>query len=129
MYVVAFAPALTAAVDDRGGIPADGFPLTSAQVASFPAHITVPMDLAVHTHAGSAHDPRLYVVARSQEGERLGPIACSWHWPDVPGSPLKFWVSAPHLPLVVAATGVVDADVNDSRTGTYGHMQALNCTD
>jgi hypothetical protein len=49
MQVVAFAPSLRAVVDDRGGISADGFPLTSAQVASFPAHITVPMVLAVHT--------------------------------------------------------------------------------
>jgi hypothetical protein len=115
MHVVAFAPSLRAGVDDRGGITADGFPLTSAQVASFPAHITVPMVLAVHTQGGSDHDPHLYMVARSQEGERLGSIACTWHWPDVPGSPLKFWVSAPHLPRVVAAAGVVNI-------GLYGNL-------
>jgi hypothetical protein len=115
MQVVAFAPALRAIVNDRGGITTDGFPLTSAKVASFPAHITVPMVLAVQTRGGSDYDPCHYLVARSQEGERLGSITCSWHWPDVPSSPVKFWVSAPQLPLVVAAAGVVGI-------GLYGDL-------
>jgi hypothetical protein len=57
------------------------------------------------------------MVARSQEGERLGSIGCSWHWPDVSGSPLKFWVSAPLL-LVVAAAGVVNVGLYDNLDDT-----------
>jgi hypothetical protein len=72
MKVVAFAASLKAVVDDRGGVTADGFPMTSAQVTSFPAHITVPLILAVYTQGGTDYDPRRYIVATSSDGERLG---------------------------------------------------------
>jgi hypothetical protein len=118
MKVVAFAAALKAVVDDRGGVTADGFPMTSAQVTSFPAHITIPLILAVYTQGGTDYDPRRYIVATSSDGERLGSLECSWHWPDNPGSPVKFWVSAPQLPIRVTAPGVCSIGLYDSLDAT-----------
>ncbi len=66
MQVIAFAPSLKAVLQDAGGVTTDGFPMTSAQVASFPAQITVPLVLAVYTQGGTDHDLRPYVVARSR---------------------------------------------------------------
>jgi hypothetical protein len=93
--------------------------MTSARVTSFPAHFTVPLVLAVYTREGTDYDPRRYIVARSPTGERLGSIECSWHWPDLPGSPVKFWVSTPHLPLVVPSAGIYSIGLYDSLDETH----------
>ena len=84
MRVVAFAPLLRAVLEDTGGVRADGFPMTSAQVTSFPAQINVPLVLAVYTQRGTDHDPRRYIVARSPAGVRVGILECTWQWPDTP---------------------------------------------
>ena len=101
MHVVAFAPSTRAVVQDAGGVRLDGFPMTSAYVDVFPKQITVPLVLAVYTQGGSDYDPRRYIVARSPDGERLSVLECTWHWPDKPGVPVKFWVLTRYLPLVV----------------------------
>lgn len=113
MHVLAFAPSLRATENGRGGVNAEGFPMTSAQVTAFPAQITIPLVLAVYSHSGTDYDPRRFIVARSSEGEVLGSVECSWHWPDVPGSPVKFWVFAKHLPIVVPGPGVFGIGLYD----------------
>jgi len=106
MHVVAFAPSTRLALQDAGGVTADGFPMTMAYVDSFPINVTVPLVLAVYTQGGSDYDPRRYIVARSPDGERLNVLECTWHWPDNPGVPVKFQVLARYLPLVVNSAGV-----------------------
>jgi hypothetical protein len=106
MHVLAFAPSLRAIENGRGGVNAEGFPMTSARVTAFPAQITIPLVLAVYSQAGIDYEPRRFIVARSAEGEVLGNVECTWRWPDVPGSPVKFWVFVQHLPMVVKGPGV-----------------------
>jgi len=118
MHVLAFAPSLRAVLDEAGGVTADGFPLTSCHVASFPAQITVPIVLAVYTQGGSDHDPRRYIVARSPEQERISTLECAWHWPDKPGVPVKFWVTTCNLPMVVQTAGVYTVGLYDTPDGT-----------
>ena len=89
---------------EGGGVKADGFPMTSCHVDTFPKQITIPLVLAVYTQGGSDYDPRRYIVATSPEGERLSVLECTWHWPDKPGAPVKFWVSHP-LPTDGGAVG------------------------
>jgi hypothetical protein len=105
-------------MDEGGGVTADGFPMTSCYVASFPAQITVPLVLAVYTQGGSDYDPRRYVVARSPDGERLSVLECTWHWPDKPGVPVKFWVLARNLPMMVQSAGVCSVGLYDSLDAT-----------
>jgi hypothetical protein len=105
LRVLAFAASASAVIED-GSLTARGFPLTSFYVERFPARTTVPLVLAVYTLAGSDHDPRRYIVARSPNGERLSVLECSWHWPDQEGEYFKFWVFAPQLPIVAQSAGV-----------------------
>jgi hypothetical protein len=119
MHVVAFAPTTRAVVEeDAGGVRLDGFPMTSAYVDSFPRQITVPLVLAVYTQGGSDYDPRRYIVARSPDGEQLSALECTWHWPDNPGAPVKFWVLTRYLPLVVHSAGVYNVGLFDSPDAT-----------
>ena len=98
MHVIAFAPSTRVETHEGGGITADGFPMTSCHVDTFPKQITIPLVLAAYTQGGSDYDPRLYIVAKSPEGQRLSTVECTWHWPDKPGSPVKFWVLTRYLP-------------------------------
>jgi hypothetical protein len=118
MHVVAFAPSTKAVAQDAGGVRLDGFPMTSAHIDTFPKQITIPLVLAVYTQGGTDYDPRLYVVARSPEGERVGALECAWHWPDNPGAPVKFRVFAHHLPLVVNRAGVYRIGLFDGPDAT-----------
>jgi hypothetical protein len=103
--ILAFAPSAGAVIED-GGVTARGFPMTSVYVPTFPTQITVPLVLAVCSQAGTDHDPRRYIVARSPSGERLTVLECSWHWPDQDGEPVKFRVFAPQLSIPVQSPGV-----------------------
>jgi hypothetical protein len=119
MHVLAFAPSLRATGNGRGGIDAEGFPMTSARVMSFPAEITIPLVLAFYTQAGTDYEPRRFVVARSAAGDVLGSVECTWSWPDVPGSPVKFWVFVQHLPMTVRAPGVYGIGLYDHPDDTF----------
>lgn len=118
MHVVAFAPSLRAVLDEAGGVTADGFPLTSCTVASFPAQIAIPVVLAVYTQGGTEYDPRRYIVVTSPERERISTLECAWHWPDKPGVPVKFWVMTRNLPMVVQTAGIYTVGLYDSPDGT-----------
>lgn len=118
MQVVAFAPSFRAILDETGGVKAEGFPMTSAHVSSFPAQITLPVVLAAYTQGGTDYDPRRYIVVRSPKGERVGTLECAWHWPDNPGSPVKFWVLTGHIPLTVQSPGVYTVGLYDSPDAT-----------
>jgi hypothetical protein len=114
VHVVAFAPSLSAEVNDTGGVNARGFPMTSCHVESFPARITVPLVLAVYTQGGTDYDPQRFIVARSPRGETAGVLECRWHWPDNPGAPVKFRVFAHQLPLHVHSAGMYTVGLYDS---------------
>jgi hypothetical protein len=118
MHVVAFAPALKAVLDEGGGVTAEGFPMTSVQVTSFPAEITIPLVLAAYTQGGTDYDPRRYIVARSPGGQRVSTLECAWHWPDKPGSPFKYWVVNRHLSMTVESAGVYTVGLYDRPDGT-----------
>jgi hypothetical protein len=115
VHVVAFAPALRAVLDEAGGIRTEGFPMTSCQVSRFPARITVPVVLALYTQGGIDHDPQRFIVARSPDGRIAGALECSWHWPDNPGTPVKFRVFAHQVPIEVQSPGVYTFGLYDSR--------------
>src|ERR1700761_1587422 len=106
MQVIAFAAAGNARLEEAGGVTAQGFPLTSAYVESFPAQITVPLVLAVYASGGSEYEPRRYIVARSPKNERVGVLEFGWQWPDNPGSPVKFRVFAHQLAMTVHSAGI-----------------------
>src|SRR3954469_25372686 len=97
MRVVAFAPSASLVLLDVGGVKADGFPITGFGVAKFPDQITLPMLLAAYTEKGMDYDTRRYIVAKSPDGERLTTLECSWHWPDQPAAPVKFWAGTYYL--------------------------------
>jgi hypothetical protein len=118
MHVLAFAASLRATANGRGGVNTEGFPMTSAHVAAFPGKITIPLVLAVYSHAGTDYEPRHFIVARSAEGDVLGTLEVSWRWPDIPGSPVKFWVMAPHLEMLVPAPGVYGVGLYDDADAT-----------
>ena len=117
MHVVAFAPARRLDLLDVGGVRAE-FPMTGFRVDNFPEKITLPMVLAVYTEKGIDYDPRRYIVARSPSGERLTALECTWHWPDVPGQPVKFWVSTHYLPLLATSSGVYTIGLYDRPDAT-----------
>lgn len=123
MHVVAFAPALRAVLDDGGGVRAEGFPMTSCQVSRFPAEITVPVVLSLYTQGGIDHDPQRFIVVRSPNGDTVGGLECSWHWPDNPGSPVKFRVFAHQVPIKVESAGVYTFGFYDSREATASDHQ------
>ena len=106
MRVVAFAPARSATPGDDGGVSTEGFPMTSCYVNGFPDRITVPMVVAVCALGGTDYDPVRHIVARSQNGERVGSLEFAWHWHDAPPSPVKFRVFVQYLPMRVEAAGV-----------------------
>ncbi|AMO63037.1 Uncharacterised protein [Mycolicibacterium phlei] len=106
MQVTAFAAAQNARLLESGGVSADGFPMTSCQVASFPIQMTVPLVLSVYASGGTEYQPHRYIIAKSPEGERVGLLEFAWEWPDNPGVPLKFRVFAHHLPMTAYGPGV-----------------------
>lgn len=118
MHVVAFAPSLSAVVDDAGGVNAQGFPMTSCRVESFPAHITVPLVLAVYTQGGTDYDPQRFIIGKSPRGETVGVLESRWHWPDNPGAPVKYRVFAHQLPLHVSTAGVYTIGLYETRDAT-----------
>lgn len=118
MRVVAFAPALSASAQVAGGVIAEGFPMTSFSVATFPAQITIPLVVAVFTSGGTDYDVRRYIAAVSPDGERVGGGEFSWHWDDNPPSPFKFRVFTPHLPIRVQSAGVYMLGLYDSPEAT-----------
>jgi hypothetical protein len=118
MHVVAFAPSRRLDLLDVGGVRADGFPITGFRVDNFPEQITLPLVLAVYTEKGIDYDPLRYIVARSPRGERLNVLETTWHWPDDPGQPVKFWVSTHTLPLLAASPGVYTIGLYDSPDAT-----------
>ena len=118
MRVVAFAPSLSAVVQDSGGITAEGFPMTSSYVDSFPTKITVPVVVAVSSAGGSDYNPKKYIVATSPDDERVGALELAWQWPDNPPVPVKFRVFAQHLPMRVQSAGVYTLGLYDSLEDT-----------
>ena len=115
MQVAAFAPSLNVVINDGGGVDVRGFPMTSAHVDSFPAQITFSIVLAVYTQGGTDYDPERFIVARSQRGETVGELQCRWHWPDNPGSPVKFRIFAHQLSLQLPSTGLYTIGFYESR--------------
>lgn len=115
MRVAAFAPSRKAVIEDAGGVTAEGFPMTSCYVDSFPAQITVPLIIAVYTQGGTDYEPRRYIIATSPKGDRVSSLEFAWNWPDNPGSPFKFRVFAQHLPLTVQSAGVYTIGLYESR--------------
>jgi hypothetical protein len=118
MRVVAFAPAISAAEDEGGGVSVRGFPMTSCQVDGFPTQITVPMVVAVCALGGADYDPVKYIVATSSTGERVGSLRFGWHWHDNPPTPIKYRVFAPHLLMRVESAGVYTIGLYDSLDAT-----------
>jgi hypothetical protein len=118
MHVVTFAPSLRAAQLDAGGVSAEGFPMTSCHVESFPARVSIPLVVAMYTQGGTDYDPHRYIIASSPRGERVGALEFSWHWPDNPGSPVKYRVFAHQLAMAVDAPGVYTIGLYDSPDAT-----------
>ncbi|MFM9032700.1 MAG: hypothetical protein ACKOQ4_00120 [Mycobacterium sp.] len=118
MRVVAFAPALSAAEEDAGGVAVKGFPMTSCYVNNFPAQITVPIVVAVTALGGADYDPVKVIIATSPEGERVGSLEWRWHWDDNPPTPVKFRVFTQYLPMRVEHAGVYSLGLYDSLEDT-----------
>ncbi len=118
MRVVAFAPALSAAEEDAGGVAVKGFPMTSCYVNNFPAQITVPIVVAVTALGGADYDPVKVIVATSPDGERVGSLEFGWHWDDNPPTPVKFRVFTQYLPMRVEQAGVYSLGLYDSLEDT-----------
>lgn len=118
MRVVTFAPSRSAVEDSAGGVSAQGFPMTSCYVDSLPAQISLPMVVAVCAEGGTEYNPRLYIVATSPEGERVGAVELGWDWPDNPPVPVKYRVLAQHLPMRVPSTGMYTVGLYDSPDAT-----------
>jgi hypothetical protein len=114
MRVVAFAPALSAIDEDAGGVTLKGFPMTKCFVNSFPAQITVPIVVAVTALGGTDYNPVKVIGATSPDGERVGSLEFSWHWPDNPPTPVKFRVFTQFLPLRLPEAGVYTLGLYDS---------------
>lgn len=114
MHIVTFAPTARAREDDNGGLRAEGFPLTSFQVKSFPQRITIPLILAAYTESGTDYDPRVYIGVQSPAGERLSVSECTWHWPDARGVPVKHWVLAWNLVVPLQSPGTHRIGLFDS---------------
>jgi len=115
VQVVAFAPSIGVTNNDGGGVDVRGFPMTSCHVETFPARIMISIVLAVYTQGGTDYDPERFIVARSQRGETVGELQCRWHWPDNPGSPVKYRVFAHQLPLQLPSTGLYTIGFYESR--------------
>jgi hypothetical protein len=118
MHVVTFAPALRAVQLDSGGVSTEGFPMTSCQVQSFPSRVTIPLVVALYTQGGSDYDPRKYIAVTSPRGERVGIAEFAWHWPDNPGSPVKYRVFVHQLAITADTAGVYTIGLYDSPDAT-----------
>lgn len=118
MRVVAFAPSLSAVSQDSGGVTAEGFPMTSCYVDSFPTQITVPIVVAVCSAGGVDYDPRKCIIATSPADERVGALEFAWHWHDNPPVPVKFRVFAQYLPMRVPSAGVYTLGLYDTLDDT-----------
>lgn len=114
MRVVSFAPSLRAVPLDSGGVAAEGFPMTSCYMDSFPAQVTIPIVVAVATSGGSDYNARKFIVATSPNGERVGALEFAWQWPDNPPVPVKFRVFAQQFPMRVPSAGVYTLGLFDS---------------
>ena len=88
--------------------------MTSCYVDNFPAQIIIPMVVAFCALGGADYDPVQYIVATSADGERVGALEFSWHWPDNPPAPIKFRVFAQHLPMRVESAGIYTIGLHDS---------------
>jgi hypothetical protein len=117
MEVHAFAAARRAVLEEAGGVTAEGFPMTSCWVDSFPAQITVPLVLAVHAAGGSDYNMRRFIVAKSPAEERVGLLEFAWEWPDNPGSPVKFRVFAHYLPMSLYSGGLYSIGLYENPNG------------
>ena len=106
MQVDVFAASRRAVLEEAGGVTAEGFPMTSCLVESFPTQITIPLVLGVHTTGGTDYEMRRFIIAKSPEGERMGLLDFAWQWPDNPGTPVKFRVFAHYLSISVYFAGV-----------------------
>lgn len=118
MRVVAFAPALSTTQEDAGGVLAKGFPMTACYVRDFPDQIVVPVVVAVVAQGGSEYDVRRYIVATAADGERVGALEFSWHWPDNPPVPVKFRVFSHNLSIHVPSAGVYTLGLYETLDGT-----------
>ena len=58
--------------------------MTNCYVDNFRAQITIPMVVAFCASGGADYDPVQYIIATSADGERVGALEFSWHWPDNP---------------------------------------------
>lgn len=106
MQIDVFAASRSAVLMEAGGVNAEGFPMTSCYVDTFPTQITIPLVLAVHTSGGGDYDMRRFIIATSPQGERVGLLEFGWGWPDEPGQPVKFRVFAQQLLMGVYSAGV-----------------------
>jgi hypothetical protein len=106
MEVQVFAASRRAALEEAGGVSAEGFPMTSCYVDTLPTQITIPLVLAVHTSGGSDYDMHRFIIATSPEGQRVGLLEFGWGWPDEPGQPVKFRVFAQQLLVGIYSAGV-----------------------
>jgi len=50
--------------------------------------------------------------------ERRSVLECTWHWPEKPGAPVKFWVLTRHLSMVVQSAGLYSVGLYDSLDAT-----------
>lgn len=92
--------------------------MTSCYVDSLPTQISLPMVVAVCSEGGTEYNPRLYIVATSPEGDRVGAVELSWEWPDNPPVPVKYRVLAQHLPMRIPSTGMYTVGLYDSLDAT-----------
>ncbi len=118
MHIIAFAPSTRLAMNEGGGVNADGFPMTSAHVDGFPQQITISLVIAAYTQEGSDYDPSLYIVATSPEGDRISTMECAWHWPDTPGEPVKYQVLTRFLQLELRSAGIYTIGLYDDPLAT-----------
>jgi hypothetical protein len=105
MQILAFAATRRAVLEDAGGVTAEGFPMTSCYVESFPAQLNLPIVLSVYAPAGDNFVMRRYLGVTSPAGDRVGFLELSWEWPDLPNAPVKYRVLAPVLPMFVDRPG------------------------
>lgn len=113
MYVATLAPAVKAVQLDTGGVNAEGFPLTSYNVNVLPAQITLPVVISLYSPGGSDYHPHLYLIASSPRGNRIAGVQFDWHWPDNPGSSVKYRVFVQHLTMTAETAGVYTIGLYD----------------
>ncbi len=126
MRVLAFAASLSAVEEPAGGVTAQGFPMTSCYVDDFPAQITVSLVVAVCAAGGADYEPVRHIIATGPDGERVGALKFSWHWPDNPPAPVKYRVFAHYLPMRVTSAGMYTIGLYESpHAGDSDHIYPL----